>query len=202
MKKMIFLVLIIICVAGCKKKSDQSTIQIHLFKGIVIMDDMGQPWGTWGTEDGDWSTDKSWTQSEYDLLNFPDSLSLTGTFVKDTTGWNIGPGVHERPYNIVTVFPNPANDLVILIYRGLGLLKMKAVIVDQNYNRMFTFACKDSTAHLQIDLSDTTKFKSGTIYRLFYSLSAKDSLNFYKGHGDILICRNVQSLNDCEKYVP
>jgi hypothetical protein len=81
------------------------------------------------------------------------------------------------------------------------LLKFKATIVDKYYKRIFNFACKDSSANFRIDLSDSAKFQAGTIYRMYYSLSAKDSLNFYKGHGDILICRE-NNLQDCKKFVP
>jgi hypothetical protein len=166
-----------------------------------VINDIGQILGTWGTDDGDWRTDSIWSTSVFELLNFPDTISLDGTYVKDTTGWNAGPGIQEQPQNIVIVFPNPVKDYAKLIYRGLGVLKFKAAIVDKYNNRMYTFACKDSTANIYLDLSDSTKFQNGIIYRIYYSLSAKDSLNFYKGHGDILICKE-NTLQGCEKFIP
>jgi hypothetical protein len=175
--------------------------QVHVFKGIDVINTDGMEMGTWGTDDGDWETDAAWTASEYGLLNFPDTISLDGTYIKDTIGWNIGPGIHEQPRNVVIVYPNPAYNQQVLVFRGLGWLKFKATIVDKNYNRLFTFTCKNSNASVVLDLSDSVKFQNGTIYRLFYSLSARDSLNFYKGHGDILICRE-NSLQDCRKFVP
>jgi hypothetical protein len=202
MKKLLLLVFAFTCFAGCEKRNnDETTLQTHEFKGLAVINDMGQVMGTWGTEDGDWGTDSVWSAGEYELLNFPDTISLDGTFLKDTSGWNIGPGIHEQPQNVVIVYPNPVKNTPTLIYHGLGLLKFKATIVDKYYHRMFTYACKDSLAYMHLDLSDSTKFVSGTIYRLYYSISAKDSVNFIKGHGDILICRE-NAVQDCQKFVP
>ena len=202
MKKVFLAIFLLACLAGCKKHNgDQNTAQVHVFKGITVTDDIGITMGTWGNEDGDWKTDSTWTSAEFNLLNFPDTISLEGTYVKDTIGWDSVRGIHERPCNLVVVFPNPVADYLALLYKGLGLLKFKAVIVDKYYNRLLTFCCKDSSAYFHPDFSDTTKFLNGTIYRMYYSLSAKDSLNFYKGHGDILICRE-HALQDCQKYVP
>jgi hypothetical protein len=202
MKNFFFLICILTCFAGCRKHSDtQISAQVHEFKGIIVINDIGQMMGSWGTEDGDWETDATWTAGEYELLNFPDTVSMNGTFIRDTTGWNIGPGIHEQPQNLVIVFPNPVKNSLYLYFQGFGLLKFKAAIVDKNFNRLFTYACKDGSAHVLIDLSDAAKFQSGVLYRMYYSLSVTDSLNFYKGHGDILICME-NTLQDCQKFVP
>jgi len=197
-----FFIAILICIYGCNKQPEnQETTLIHLFPGIVVIDDIGQQIARWGTDDGDWKTDNSWSEEEFALINFPDTINLDGTYIKDTTGWNTGSGIHEQPQNIVIVYPNPANNEQILVYRGLGLLKFKVTIVDKYFNRLFIYACKDSISNIHLDFSDSTKFQNGTIYRMYYSLSATDSLNFYKGHGDILICRESE-LQDCQKFVP
>lgn len=202
MKNLLLSVCVLICLTGCKKHhDDQNPPQAHEFKGVAVVNDIGEILGTWGTEDNDWGTDSIWTTGEYNLLNFPDTISMDGTYVKDTTGWNIGPGIHEQPFNIVIVYPVPVKTKVMLTYCGLGLLKVKATIVDKYYNRIFTFARKASSAGILLDFSDSTKFPNGTIYRLYYSLSAKDSMNFYKGHGDILICRE-KTLDGCKNFVP
>jgi len=204
MKNILFSVCILLFfLAGCKKHDDtQSSSQSHEFKGIAVINEIGQIMGTWGTEDGDWGTDANWSPLEYELLNFPDTISLDGTFVRDTAGWNIGPGIHEQPQNSVLVFPNPVQSRTTLEFHGLGLLKFKAAIVDKYYNRMKTYVNKtDAPVLVMLDFSDSTKFQSGNIYRMYYSFSAKDSLNFYKGHGDILICRENNS-QDCRKFVP
>ncbi len=157
--------------------------------------------GIWGKDDGDWRTDSIWSDEEFSLLNFPDTIDLSGTFLKDTTGWNTGPGIHEKPQNIVIVYPNPTKFFQFMVFRGLGFLKLKVTIVDKCHNRIFSYACKDSISNVQLDFSDTTRFKNGTMYRLYYSLSAIGHLNFHKGHGDILICREGE-LQDCQKFVP
>ena len=199
---MLLSICVLIALAGCKKHTDvQTSAQAHEFKGIVVINEAGDELGTWGTEDGDWGTDSKWTAGEYGLLDFPDTVSLNGTYIRDTTGWNIGPGIHEQPRNAVIAFPNPAIYEQTLFFRGLGLVKFKATIVDKYYNRLYTYAGKSTAASIVLDLSDTVKFQSGTIYRLYYTLSAKDSVNYYKGHGDILICRE-NAPQACQKYIP
>jgi hypothetical protein len=202
MKYFLLSVCILLCFSGCKKHSDnQTTSQPHQFNGIIVTDEVGNALGTWGTEDGDWGNDSNWSASEYALLNFPDTISLDGTFIRDTTGWNIGPGIHEQPRNFVVLFPNPVTNGTTLFMNGLGLLKCKAVLVDKYYNRLETFSLKWNGQVLHtLDLSDSLKYQNG-VYRIFYSFSATDSLNFYKGHGDILVCRE-KNWQDCQKYVP
>jgi hypothetical protein len=197
MKNLLLLLCVLICISGCKKHNDnENSSQVHEFKGIILIGYHGQHTGLLGIDDGDWRTDDHWSSSEYELLNFPDTVSLNGTFIKDTTGWNNSPGINEHPRNIVCVFPNPVNDYPMLVFRGIGLLKFKATIVDKYFNRLFTFVCKDSISNTIIDLSDSTKFQDRTIYRMYYSFSTTDSLNFYKGHGDILICNDC-TLEEC-----
>jgi hypothetical protein len=202
MKYLLSLLCVILALTSCRKHKDSSTTTNPVeFKGITVINDYGQVTGEWGTDDGDWQNDATWSSSELQLLNFPDTVSLTGTFVKDTVGWNIGPGIHEQPRNSVIAFPNPAVNQQILSYYGLGYLKFKATIVDKYFNRLFTYSSKDHGRLFILDLSDSTKFQNGVIYRLYYSFSAADSVNFYKGHGDILICRE-SSLQSCRHFVP
>ncbi|MFK5857192.1 MAG: hypothetical protein QM503_13765 [Bacteroidota bacterium] len=197
-----FIILTMFFTIGCGGKTkDQTTPTFYNFSGIVVHDNVGFPMATWGIDDGDWSTDVFWSEEEFNLLDFPDTVSLDNTYIKDTTGWNTGTGIPEIPHNFVVAYPNPVNNKLIMIFRGLGLLKFKATIVDKYYNSVFTYVCKDSSTVLQLDVSDSTIFQNGTIYRMYYSFSAKDSLNFFKGHGDILICRE-SGLQECQKYVP
>ena len=59
------------------------------------------------------------------------------------------------------------------------MLKFKAATVDKYFNRLFTYCAKDKGAPLYFDLSDSTKFQNGQLYRLYHSYSATDSLKFY-----------------------
>jgi len=200
--RILFIIIIFQSINGCKKNTENnSTPNTYSFSGIVTIDNEGMPMGIWGNDDGDWSTDNYWSDEELALLDFSDTISLSNTYLRDTTGWNSGSGIHEQPHNNVIAYPNPVNDRLNIAYRGLGLLKFKTVIVDKYYNTLFTYVFKDSSSTIQLDISDSTMFKNGTIYRIYYSLSAIDSVNFYKGHGDILICRNSE-LQDCQVFVP
>ena len=165
-----------------------------------MVTDIGQEWGVIGEDNNDWHTDSAWSPEEYALLNFPDTISLAGTYLEDTTGWNIGPGIHEMPQNISVIYPNPNSGSGVLVFRILGFAKVKVVIVDKDYNRLFTYAGKVTNANILVDFSDSVKYLSGTTYRMFYTFSVTDSLNYYKGHGDILICRDV-SYDACLQFV-
>jgi hypothetical protein len=202
MKNLALFSLILFFLLACSK-DDETTNQESpiVFKGIVVINEVGNQMGTWGTEDGDWSNDSIWAAKEFTVLDFPDTVNLDGTFLKDTTGWNNGSGIQEQPHNGVDVFPNPIWDHQWLYFVSIGCVKFKAAIVDQDFNRLFTYVSKDSSGILKMDLSDTTKFLPGKLYRMYYSLSAKDSINYYKGHGDILICHEPV-FQDCAKYVP
>ena len=46
----------------------------------------------------------------------------------------------------------------------------------------------------------TDQYASGQVLRVYYTFSAEDALNFYKGHGDILICRDEDKVEDCYPY--
>ena len=197
----LFIIVVLIFIDSCKKHTDgQTTPVIHNFTGIVEIDETGMPIGSWGVEDGDWKTDSCWSEEEYHLLNFPDTVSLDNTFIEDTIGWNAGTGIHEQPKNMVIAYPNPVSNRLTICYSGFGLLKFKVAIVDKYFNTVFTYASKNDTP-IQLDISDPTIFQDGSIYRMYYSLSVKDSVNFYKGHGDILICRKSES-QECKKFVP
>jgi hypothetical protein len=194
------LIVFLLIIFGCEKQENQPSAINHLFSGIIKTDEDGNREETWGTDDGDWGVDQNWNDEEYSLLSFPDTVNLDGTFVKDTTGWNNGTGIHERPENIVIVYPNPTADKQRLTFKGIGFLKFKAIIVDQYFNSISTFVSKDSITHFDVDFSDSVEFPNGSVYRMYYTLSATDSLDFYKGHGDILICRE-NDLQACQKFV-
>ena len=203
MKNFLLFVCILICFAGCKKKSDTvDSSGIHVFKGIVVTDMAGNALGTWGTEDGDWGNDHNWTASENELLNFPDTVSLDGTYINDTTGWNNDPGA-QQPQNFVAGFPNPTATGSVLVFKNYGKLKLKVVVVDKQYKRLDTISEKWSgLMEYSLNFSDSTKYPDG-VYRVYYSFSTKDSLNFYKGHGDILICRDPTiGGQNCKNMVP
>jgi hypothetical protein len=203
MKTLHCAVILLLFLSACSKddQNNTTTEQLPQFKGIVVRDDIGNTLAFWGTDDGDWGQDYGWKSQEYDVLIYPDTIDLGGTYFKDTTGWEQGPGIHEQPVNRIFLYPNPANYMVSIGFHALGNVKFKMAIVDQAGNRLCTWCVKDSMAFTHIDLSDQAKFMPGNLYRFYYSMSAGDNMNYYKGHGDLLICHEP-SIYDCEKYVP
>lgn len=190
MKKYLFFLLLTILATSCKDKpADTPSYQ---FEGIIVTNDIGETLGTYGTDDGDWGKDISWTAEENQVLNFPDTVDLSGTYLGDTTG--------QPPQNAI-FYPNPLSSYARLHLRIIGRLKFKMAIVDHHFNRLFTYCNKlDEGNHsVLIDLSDSIKFPDRTVYRLYYRSSYGANSDFHKGHGDIMICRS-HSQFDCIDY--
>jgi hypothetical protein len=73
-------------------------------------------------------------------------------------------------------------------------------MVDREMNVVFEHTYIDSdTSWTILDFSDTAKFVEGEVYRLHYTMSVAGNENFYKGHGDILMCSRLQS--QCLEYL-
>ncbi|MCX6248728.1 MAG: hypothetical protein NTW10_13470 [Bacteroidetes bacterium] len=190
MKKLIVFVSVLIFFASCSKDKENTGSPLKVFRGIVVTSGFGDHLGVWGTEDGDWSYDASWTSQETAVLNFPDSVNLDGTYIDTST-------YHSE----VIAFPNPTTGNLFLHFQLPGRMKLKTAIVDKNFNRLITESIK-WTGNFETGefLDDATLFPDG-IYRLYYSFSATNHVNFYKGHGDILVCR-MANWADCQSIVP
>ncbi|HTX89355.1 MAG TPA: hypothetical protein VMC08_10225 [Bacteroidales bacterium] len=193
----LILLMLVLATACTPKKTDNPGPVYHDFPGIIATNEIGQILGNVGHEDGDWSKDSLWTQDEENILSYPDTVTLDGTWIPPMNK----PG--DRGIgNIILGFPNPLSSQAILYYYTGGVVKLKFAVVDHYYNRLFTWCHKvTGTTEVNLDLSDSTKFKNGEIYRLYYSMSASGHLEFWKGHGDLLICRGL-STADCYSHVP
>lgn len=181
---------------ACKDKKnndDPPPVEVE-FPGIVFTDEMGNHLGNYGgTDDNDWKRDLSWPSEVDDLMKFPDTVQLSGTYLDSA----YVPGQDLIQFHF---FPNPVHSLASVYIILPGHVKVKLALVDHFLKPVMTKVYLDSdTSWVWLDLSDTSQFVEGEVYRMYYILSAEGNEDFYKGHGDILKCRELQF--NCVKYI-
>lgn len=194
--ELIFLMLFFLIPSnGCKE--DDPSPAIHEFPGLVFKDEFGQTMGIFGgPDDNDWKYDSAWTPEIHALLNFNDSVDLTGTYLDSSYISGIEPG--EILFNF---FPNPVRSIAIIYIILPGHVKVKMALVDSCYNSVLTHSFKDSdTAWIGLDMRDDSRFNEGVVYRMFYTMSVEGNIDFYKGHGDILMCEDLPP-NTCLRFI-
>lgn len=179
-------VFFLVLLFSCKEKSPAPIDNSHFFRGIVVTDEVGQQLGIYGADDNDWKNDPTWSRDIYNILNFSDTVSVAGTYPGDTAVLNVF---------MVPAYPNPANFSIDLFLKVPGCYKFKMALVDSYYNLLYTYCAKLNSGcyHVMINLEDTVKFKPKTIYRLFYRYSTEANVDFFKGHGDIMVCRSAEN---------
>lgn len=190
---------------SCNKDSEtEKEPETMHFSGLTATDIQGQLMGYFG-EDGfdaeDWKYDSVWTAKELETVSFDDSITLEGTYM-DFDG--------EIPYcrrnTCVVAYPNPTSQVIAFYFRFSGIAKVKGCIVDSTLKPLATFSAKDSIVQFHFILGQypgyENKFEPGILYRLYYSCSTKDSLNFHKGHGDIMWCDEPYPISECLKFIP
>jgi hypothetical protein len=162
------------------KDDDPSDTPVK-FQGIVFTDEVGNSLGTYGGEDdNDWKSDSVWTQEILDIMSFQDTVDLSGTYLNQTFA------AEEIQFNF---FPNPVASVTSARIEMPGRLKVKMAMVDEKLNIVQTFAYKDQDiSWVFLDFSDTARFVEGEVYRMYYTFSVEGNENFYKGHGDVLMC--------------
>ncbi len=181
---------------ACKdKKNNDDLPPVEMeFPGIVFRDEMGNHLGNYGgPDDNDWKFDQSWPSEVDDLMKFPDSVQLSGTYL-DTS---YVPGQDLIRFHL---FPNPVNAFASVYIILPGRAKIKLALVDHFLKPVMTKVYLDSdTSWVWLDLSDTSRFIEGEVYRLYYLMSVEGRQDFYQGHGDVLMCRELPF--NCLKYI-
>jgi hypothetical protein len=174
------------------------------FTGLIARDVQGSLMGYFGENTyaaEDWKYDSIWTAKEWELMNFEDSISLEGTSMDFEA---ILP--HHQGNTFVASFPNPTAGIISFYFQFTGLAKVKMCIVDSTMTRLFTYSGKDSLVRinylLEQEPGSETKYEPGVLYRLYYTCSTTDSLNFYKGHGDIMWCDEPYPILECLDFIP
>ncbi|RTL58680.1 MAG: hypothetical protein EKK37_10145 [Sphingobacteriales bacterium] len=180
------MVILISGALSCKKNTKLTPLDIS---GVLYTDKSGNTIGSYGNPAGDWTFSTTLSPQEISLLNFADSLDMTGTVVVSNP-------------RIIPVYPNPSSTYMSFSGQfGLPsqLTKLKVVVVDPFYN----IAVKDAliinggNQQFYFSVANRQIFQPNGIYRIYYSLSAKDNPNYKMGYGAIQICPGYISTPNC-----
>ena len=169
----VYLVLTLLFVSGCKKKSDETNndcLSKLDFTKITYTDNMGN---TLSVDPTDWTNDSFWCEQEYRLFN-TSNLDLTNS---DTS-------------TLFTIlFPNPLRDVGVLVVVRTKLCPFEFVIVNRSFQVLDTFNIPNQTGNilLNVQFSDSLKYKHGQYYRIYYAAHCTRKLFFFKGHGDFKV---------------
>jgi hypothetical protein len=188
---------IIISSSACKENDDNEPdgqVPIN-FPGIVFTDEMGNPLGIYGgQDDNDWKYDNSWPAEIQELMNFPDTLDMSETYLDPS----FVPG-NETIHFIF--FPNPVATIGHVILKLPGKVKVKLLLIDRFANPVLEHAYIDKDdSWISLKMDNESLFVEGEVYRMYYSFSVKGNPDFYFGHGDILMCSD-RPQNLCEHYL-
>ena len=169
----IFLFLTIIFVSGCKKKTvdiSNDCLSKLDFTKITYTDNSGN---TLSVDPTDWTNDSAWCDQEYGLFR-TSNLDLTGS---DTS----------KLFTIL--FPNPTGTVGELILIRPKLCPFQCVIVNKSLQVLDTFSMPNQTGNILhlLHFSDSTKYKHGENYRIYYAAHCTKKLFFFKGHGDLKV---------------
>lgn len=170
--------------AGCKKKGTLTPLDIS---GILYTDRLGNPIGAYGDPTGDWGFSTNLTARELELFNFADSVNMSSTTVL------LNP-------NITPAYPNPTKNYIGFagtFGSSFQFSKLKVVIVDPFFNVAYKDAILVSGSGVFYLSLVNPIFQANGVYRIYYSLSAKDNPNYKVGYGDFQICPGTLANPNC-----
>ena len=182
MKKLFFLLIILVFIYSCKKDSKNifsaSTKKINI-TGITCTDPNGQEYYTYGNVDkDDWKEDKTPTNDELNLLNFKDTVDYSN--LSDTTTI-LRMNFYPNPFCSVAIFSllSSSNNVVL-----------KCAIVDEYFKVYMTFHSNNKFVLWNNNFSNGL-YTRGNFYRMYYGVYGKDKKLLYFGHGDIWYPKNT-----------
>ena len=171
---------------SCKKKSEQLTSKP--LEGILYTDNLGNPITAYGDVSDDWIFTTNLTAKEKALFDFEDGIDMTGT-------------VEGSIPQIYPAYPNPANSYLGFVARfgtASEVCKLKIVITDGFLNIAYRDAILVSGTQVNfLTVANRAQFLPRGVYRVYYSLSAKDKPNYKMGYGDFQICPGYIPISNC-----
>ena len=185
------LIVIILCLAvfgfSCKKKAAQLTAKP--LEGVAYTDFLGNSITNYGDVSDDWTFTNNLTAREKALFDFPDDVDMTGT-------------TEAAIPQIYPAYPNPAFSNIRFVGRfgtAAQLSKIKIVITDGFLNVAYRDAIliDGGIQNIFLAVGNRSQFLQRGIYRIYYSLSAKDKPNYKMGYGDFQICPGFITTPNC-----
>jgi len=177
LKPLLLYSLILLSFLACNKdKETSSPVPLINIQGFDLFDYNGNFVMHKGPPDNDWKFIDSLSSEEMKLFDFETSFSLQNT----------------KPFPITENFhvaPNPfLHNFQCTIHSADSVL-LKIIIADSNLNILIKYSIKmKGTRSLAFRPEDVTSVTTGSALRLYFSVSAKDHLNFQVGYGDLKVC--------------
>lgn len=172
MKNIALFVTVILLLTACNKDNTSKDISIE---GFRITDYYGNFLFYQGTPDNDWKFSGGLNDQEMALFNFEPGINIDNTVVSEIN-------------TAVEAYPNPCFDRLSLLLNLKDSVLVKIVITDEKLNVLTKQAFKAADLlNIQFAL-DANQYPSKSSRRVYYSISAKDNLNYKTGYGDIRIC--------------
>ena len=191
MKKLLVLLMLVLFTAACNKSTPS-----FWFTGMQLIDTTGNLTKWYGTADNDWQINMYTIAPS--ILN-----SMMPDTTKDTAGW------HSTQSGSVAVLPGTCPvgvDTSNFAYTFQVYFHTKAycnyMLCDELGTIIYRNQCwgdAGSVYYLNIPLNNNLVF-AGNVYRLYYTFSAKGSLFFASGWGDVGFCNkqtNSQKVTAC-----
>ena len=169
----LFILLSLLIAPGCKKKqaaAGSDCLSKLDFTKITFTDNTGN---TLFVDPTDWTNDATWCDQEYSLFH-TGNLDLTGS---DTSKL------------FTLLFPNPLATTGVMILTRPKLCPFQCVVVNRSFQVLDTFSLPNIAGNVerQLYFSDSTKYKHGQYYRIYYAAHSTRKLFFFKGHGDFQV---------------
>lgn len=170
----------LLLLANCSKNDPVTPTPAVVFTGYTGRDASGTL--TAPNDPTDWTLDATWTGAETGLFS-KYNLSFSQPALAAST-WQ--PSLRPNPGTI-----GSQSTLIVLVDKtntaALAAVRMAYAVVDTNYDTLYWGDADNVNKQFgQIIPYDASKFKTGTLYRLYYVIYDKiTSQVYYKGHGDI-----------------
>lgn len=159
--------------SGCTKKNTEpgnDCLARLDFTRITATDEMGNQMSSDPT---DWTNDSVWCDQEYSLFN-TSNIDLTGS---------------DTSKVFIILFPNPLTTVGDLVVIRKKICPFQCVIVNKSLQVLDTFSIPNhvGNTHRILHFSDSTRYRRGEYYRIYYAAHCSSQMFFFRGHGDFKV---------------
>jgi len=170
MKQLLTVALLGLLFGSCKTNDDGNSAAGSDFTSYQQYDLNAQRLGSVGNSSDDYRMEE-WPQWVYDLFTPLDTVNLKGYNKSEVT--------------INALYPNPCANTQTMRLFATQPVNLKIVIIDQ-FKKVYLLKSMhiwNAQHDIKLDYSELN-MPANTYYRMFYSFSAEDHLNYSRGHID------------------
>jgi hypothetical protein len=170
MKQLLTVALVGLLFSSCKTNDDGNSAAGTDFTSYQQYDLNAQRLGSVGNSSDDYKMEE-WPQWVYDLFTPMDTVNLKG--------------YTKNEVSISALYPNPCSNIQKMRVFATQPVNLRIVIIDQ-FKKVYVQKSMHIWAaqhDIELNYADLN-MPSDTYYRMFYSFSAEDNLNYFRGHID------------------